>query len=110
MNEGLALVSIVALVSIIVFVRISSVASILSRQESKTSRKIAIMMYCTCAEILLATLAVFFVRMLWVWMLMKVVGRLIELIGVESFQQYLYKMRNGNGKQPQVKSDESLHK
>lgn len=91
MNTDIALALAVSLVAVVTLGRISNAASVLSRNNGEIHHRISVWMYCTCAEILLATVSIFFLRYVWVWAVLKITGRLIELYGIEAFQRYLYK-------------------
>jgi hypothetical protein len=89
---------VVVIVSVITLVRIFSAAQELRRRGTTISIKLAAMLFGTCAEITLATVALFLLSapvMPWilVWCGAKTAGRLIELWMVERFQGYLYETR-----------------
>lgn len=84
---------VLAVVSAAVFVRMLSVAFDIRRGGKQTHLRLSVSIFGTCAEIALATMAVF-MRRTEEWFIVRAGARLIEYAFWERFNRYLKK--NGN--------------
>lgn len=59
------------------------------RRNDETARYLSAMLYCIATEIVFATVALYFLDVLWVWIGLRMTGRAIEFVGVARFLRYL---------------------